>query len=170
MSLQSGGLGVGYYVLLVELGRAVTCQSVSPVLLWCRDNTYIFWEHCCSDCLWPLQVVSERKRTKAEQRERPRRKERERWEQTETQTGSSALVFTAGFSSPIHPCLVFFTSHLPFSAANVSHTAGGNYTWARRGSWTVDHMHTAYEHAQVRSHAVPSSKNKPFLLIATWEN
>ncbi len=42
-------------------------------------------------------------------------------------------VFMAGFSSPIHPCLIFFTSHLPFSAANVSYTAGGNYTSAHRG-------------------------------------
>lgn len=33
----------------------------------------------------------------------------------------------AGFSSPIHPRLIFFTSHLPFSAANMSHTAGRNY-------------------------------------------
>lgn len=61
-------------------------------------------------------------------------RKRERWWQTETQTGGSALLFTAGFSSPIHPCLIFFTSHLPFSAATVSHTAGGNYTTAHRGA------------------------------------
>lgn len=36
------------------------------------------------------------------------------------------MVFTAGFSSAIYPLLVFFTSYLPFSAANVSHTAGGS--------------------------------------------
>lgn len=86
-----------------------------------------FWEYCCSDCLQSLQVMSENEDwTK---RERARKEEG-----GGGRTGGSVLVFMASFGSPIHPCLIFFTSHLPFSAANVWHAAGGSNTPARNGA------------------------------------
>lgn len=49
--------------------------------------------------------------------------------------GGGTLVFMASRCSPaIHPHLVFFTSHLPFRAADASPTAGGDDTAAGGGS------------------------------------
>lgn len=92
------------------------CFQLSPFLLWSRDNMDI--------CEFPSGGVTDREWRPDTQRNHPD-SQRQRGGSRQRQRGSSTLVFTAGFSSAIHPRLIFFTSHLPFSAINVLNTAGG---------------------------------------------
>ncbi len=142
---------VSYYQL--ELGQT------ELVHLW--ELTHIFENTAALTASGSFRWCQRQRVNKEQQLGR----KRERWWKTEMQTGSSISVFMAGFSSPIRLCLIFFTSHLPFSAANVSHTAGGKWhnCWRRAGqSLTHTLRLRMHAHALTRSPAKLQAKTSFF--------
>lgn len=114
---------------------------------------YMFWEHRCCDCRWPLQVSE---------------KENECWTKRKSETGRERggrkqHIGIHGWSQLTHPSLphiLYITFALQCSKC-LTHSWWKRHVCSLKGSCTVDHAHTP-ANARMYAHAPSRRKNKLF--------